>query len=265
MLDAAFDDRVLARGSLGSLRRESRMRAMARGHRHRELETNLVLAGRAAYVMGGRRVDLARGSLLWLFPGQDHMLVDATPDLSFWLGVFSPDLVAQECADGPAVLLQDDPPGSFCRVVEDPAPLAAAFEAVAAARAPAARRSGLAWAIHAAWEAFEAAPERGATGLHPSVALAVAALGEEGAEWTLDTLALLVGLSPAYLSALFKREVGVGLGDFRNRLRLGRYLRHRASLGVEAAALEAGFGSYAAFHRTFRRAFGCAPGDYPPT
>ena len=41
-------------------------------HRHAELELNLALAGRAAYLVGDRIVDLPRNGLLWLFPEDDH-------------------------------------------------------------------------------------------------------------------------------------------------------------------------------------------------
>ena len=51
-----------------------------RPHRHAELEVNLVVRGTATYLLGERRYELTPGTLTWLFPGQDHVLVDDCRD-----------------------------------------------------------------------------------------------------------------------------------------------------------------------------------------
>jgi len=64
---------------------------------------------------------------------------------------------------------------------------------------------------------------------------------------------------------LFKQQTGVALVDFRNRERVEKFLQiygtgqRRTMLD---AALEAGFGSYAQFHRVFKRVTGRAPGKH---
>jgi hypothetical protein len=45
-------------------------------HTHAELEFNLVEAGAASYLVGGRRVDLQPRTLIWLFPDHDHVLIN---------------------------------------------------------------------------------------------------------------------------------------------------------------------------------------------
>ena len=78
----------------------------------------------------------------------------------------------------------------------------------------------------------------------------------------LATLARSAGLSPSHLSRLFKAQTGVSITQFRNQQRLRRfqelYGRGRRTTAL-AAALGAGFGSYAQFHRVFRELTGRNP------
>jgi quercetin dioxygenase-like cupin family protein len=61
-----------------------------RAHRHAELEVNLVVRGRASYLLAERRYELTPGTLTWLFPGQDHVLVEESADHELWWAVFRP-------------------------------------------------------------------------------------------------------------------------------------------------------------------------------
>ena len=81
---------------------------------------------------------------------------------------------------------------------------------------------------------------------------------------TCDALAGQLGVSTARLTRTFRRETGTSVVDHRNELRLARFLGRvdtRAGNLLEAA-LGAGFGSYAQFHRVFRARFGQAPREY---
>ena len=83
---------------------------------------------------------------------------------------------------------------------------------------------------------------------------------------TCDALAGRLGVSTARLARMFRRETGTSIVDHRNELRLARFLGRvdtRAGNLLEAA-LGAGFGSYAQFHRVFRARFGQAPREYLP-
>jgi AraC-like DNA-binding protein len=73
-----------------------------------------------------------------------------------------------------------------------------------------------------------------------------------------------LNISLSRLARLFKSEMGVSLVEYRNQLRLERFLslleQERGSL--RNAARAAGFGSYAQFHRVFRALHGQTPRDY---
>ncbi|MBA3709824.1 MAG: helix-turn-helix domain-containing protein, partial [Planctomycetes bacterium] len=72
------------------------------------------------------------------------------------------------------------------------------------------------------------------------------------------------GLSASRLSRLFKQQIGLALVDYRNRLRIERFLAapRMPEASLLDAALAAGFGSYPQFHRVFKRMMGCAPAAY---
>lgn len=46
-------------------------------HHHVELELNLVVKGSVTYVVGERRFTFEKRTLLWMFPAQEHQLVDS--------------------------------------------------------------------------------------------------------------------------------------------------------------------------------------------
>jgi AraC-like DNA-binding protein len=79
-----------------------------------------------------------------------------------------------------------------------------------------------------------------------------------------EQLAKELNISAGYLARVFKTEVGVSLVEYRNRLRIERFLRlvERGGGILYEAAIEAGFGSYAQFHRVFRRHVGTTPREY---
>ncbi len=71
-------------------------------------------------------------------------------------------------------------------------------------------------------------------------------------------------MSLSRLARLFKSEVGLSLVEHRNRMRVDRFLSLVRSGRVDLllAALDAGFGSYAQFHRVFRTLHGQSPREY---
>ena len=58
--------------------------------------------------------------------------------------------------------------------------------------------------------------------------------------------------------------MGVSLVEYRNRLRVERFFASvdRGGSNLQEAAQEAGFGSYAQFHRVFRKLLGTTPREY---
>lgn len=76
-------------------------------------------------------------------------------------------------------------------------------------------------------------------------------------------LAQELHISPAHLARVFKTEMGASLVEYRNRLRLQSFLDEvgAGETNLIRAALGAGFGSYAQFHRVYRRLVGGTPRD----
>jgi AraC-like DNA-binding protein len=81
-------------------------------------------------------------------------------------------------------------------------------------------------------------------------------------------IATALNISESRLGRLFKAVKGVSLVDYRNRLRLERFvaLMEGGCTNLLVAALDAGFGSYSHFHRVFRARLHATPREYlrPP-
>jgi len=101
------------------------------------------------------------------------------------------------------------------------------------------------------------------TARHPSLRRAVHLLARDPSLGG-EKLAAQLDISLSRLARLFKDELGVSLVDYRNRLRLERFtaLIESGKTNLLRAALEAGFGSYAQFHRVFRATRGRTPREY---
>jgi AraC-like DNA-binding protein len=239
-----------------------------RRHRHAELELNLVVRGTSSYLLGERRYELTAGTLTWLFPNQGHVLVDESADHELWWAVFRPSLVATIAAtERERPLLQADPVGRFSRRL---APSAVRRLAILLHEIQAAERTdgalanaGLAYLLMLAWRLFlESSDIVEGVDLHPAVETVANLLRTDPNARDLAQLAEAAALSPSHLSRLFKAQTGVSISRFRNQLRLERFLTlygRGTRTTALAAALEAGFGSYAQFYRVFREHTGRTP------
>lgn len=240
-------------------------------HVHRELELHLIERGRCVFLLHDRQVVAEAGALLWIPPGRDHFVLEMSPDVRRWLllvrrrvlGKSLPAL-ARERLLGPRC---DERMG-----VLGPRALATLKRTYAELR-PQLRgelqlaNAAIGYALARSHALFESASEpvpRAA--FHPAVTRALRILRrsmpEPGPTLGLDELARRCQVSQAHLSKLFTRQVGVSVTDFRNRLRLDRFFElygDGTRFTLMAAALDAGFGSYAQFHRVFRRAMGHSP------
>lgn len=243
---------------------------MRQSHRHRELEVNLVLAGRAAYLVGGRRVPLLAGSMIWLFPRQEHLLIDSSPDFAMWVLVFRPERVAQAAArETRHILASLDPGEILCRQI-----LPARVESLNRLYQGAVDEKAdtefvnatLHYALVESWRAYQFSGEIvPSTQVHPAVSRAARIVSDATDPLTLGDVARQSGLSPARLSRLFQQQVGVTLIAFRQQKCLERFLRlygTGARHSLIEAALMAGFGSYPQFHRVFCRLMKTSPLAY---
>jgi AraC-like DNA-binding protein len=239
-------------------------------HRHSEVEVNLVVDGTATYVMRERRYELSLGSIVWLFPKQDHLLLDQSPTYRMWIAVFKPELIRRLCTDEDTwPLRQADPVGHYCRrlAAAPTARLDMLFRDLLEATQHAARFNiGLAYVLLSSWAAYQEADDTGVGhDVHPAVERAARLLYETVEPLGLAGLARRVGLSPSHLCRLFKEQMGQSPAAFRNRQCVDRFLRlygHGRRRTMMDAALDAGFGSYAQFYRVFVGLMGCTPAEY---
>lgn len=239
-------------------------------HRHDELEFNLIVRGTGKYLVKDRAYDVQRNDVLWLFPDQEHILVDMSPDFSMWIAIWRPSLVKAICTGKDArILRQGDPTGRFCRRLTNPqaARLNSLCDDLFAARMETdLYNAGIAYALLAAWATYNAGDELPASAIvHPAVEQAARALRAGDATLSLTQLSKRAGLSPARLSRLFKQQLGIALVEYRNRQRLDRFLALRAADAggnLMRLALDAGFGSYPQFHRVFTAMMACSPARF---
>jgi transcriptional regulator GlxA family with amidase domain len=77
-------------------------------------------------------------------------------------------------------------------------------------------------------------------------------------------LAADLRVSASRFARVFRSEMGVSLVGYRNQLRLERFMAiaRSGSTNLREAALSAGFGSYAQFHRVFQALQGTSPRAY---
>jgi AraC-like DNA-binding protein len=244
-----------------------------RRHHHAELELNLVTRGTGTYLLGSRHYQIRRGDLLWLFPTQEHVLIEQTPDFEMWIVVFRRRLIRRTATDPASLTLQQRSfSGETCRRL--PQKDLSRFEELFAQLADTATEPGLlnaslAYTLLHAWKCFDRAGEVPARTMHPAVERAARLLLSDERDHSLSQLARRAGLSPSRLSRLFKQQTGRSIVEFRNRQRMQRLLERfelERDSGLQStlldAALDAGFGSYPQFHRVFRQIAGCSPAEY---
>ncbi|MEM1097162.1 MAG: AraC family transcriptional regulator [Planctomycetota bacterium] len=255
----------------------TRSPAMRSPHRHPEWELNLVVAGRAEYLIDHRRVRLGRDALLWLLPGQPHRLLGASERMRMWVVVFAPRLIRRLSRDPEAAawrrwLRTGRPSSSSPRVVaEGPSRrLQDLCEALRCeAMGPAASSAALGYLASSAWRAYgEAKDVPQGTHLHPSVEFAAHWLADHAHRPEandLEALAQKAGVSRSHLSRMFADQTGRTITSYRRDQRVRRMLALIGRGGrhsLTEAAYAAGFGSYAQAYRAVRESTGLGLRDW---
>src|SRR5262249_62080969 len=86
-----------------------------------------------------------------------------------------------------------------------------------------------------------------------------------GRRWTLADIAALVGVSPVYLTQLFRQVEGLPLYRYQLQRRLARALDRLGKRGdFTELAPRPGFSSYNHFSGSFKRSFGQTPPQFQP-
>ncbi|MDX2108721.1 MAG: helix-turn-helix transcriptional regulator [Verrucomicrobiota bacterium] len=242
----------------------------SKSHTHRELEVNLTLTGSAVYLLNGRRIPMHPGTLLWLFPAQEHLLIERSAEFEMWVIVWKPALIKKLNLHSPnKTLLLNDPGHELGRLLKPDAALTIdqlCRELQQHSVSPDLFNSGLSYLLLQCWQNYLAGSEapRG-NRVHPAVQRAAHYMAKEPIHDRTDTLAAACGLSRTRLSRLFKEQMGVSLSEFRSQQRLHRFMAiitRNKKYTLLDAALDSGFGSYAQFHRTFVLHMGKPPSDY---
>ncbi len=260
-------------------------------HHHHELELNLIVRGSITYVVDGRRFTFFPRTLLWLFPHQEHQLVDRSADSQLYVAAFKPALVKRSCRstlnqglkrnsvehDGVLNTLLDPESFDLIRSIMDSLMLGSldadilnreagfgpASNFCFEHRDPDALNAGLGYLMLICWRSqLTGKTTRDPIVLHPVIRRALKLLSEDVKNESLEELAKACGASKSYLSRKFHQQIGVPLNRYRNSLRLSRFFQHyRESDGktITEAVYAAGFGSYAQFYKVFAQAYGQGP------
>lgn len=263
-------------------------------HRHVELEVNLVVRGYITYIIAGKRHTFPAGTILWIFPAQEHQLIDRSADAHYYVAVFKPGLIKRAChgsnydelkhknVAGKGVLskrLSVEPFDLLRKLMDslmegalDPDLLnrEVGFGVHSDFRFkhndPDTLNSGLQYLLILGWRSYKAGTEsEGPVQLHPAVRKAMAILGQDESNYDLSSIARQSGVSCSYLSRLFRRQVGVPLNRYRNSVRLGRFINHQKQITHHTlleSVYASGFGSYAQFYKVFVKSFGHGPGKF---
>lgn len=264
---------------------------LLQSHHHAELELNLIVRGTTTYVVGGKRFTFPGRTLLWMFPAQEHQLVDRSSDAQYYVAVFKPVLIRAACrgaryADlkrknfkGDGLLHTQLDPDAFdlirkmmdtlmqgapdADVLNREAGYGVASDFLFRHGDPDLLNAGLRHLLLVCWRCHRAGRVgESAVALHPAVRRALDFLSGGGPEPGMAELARRCGVTSTHLSRLFHRQVGVPLVRYRNSLRLGRFweaYRQPEQRTIAEAVYAAGFGSYAQFYKVFFEAYAQGP------
>ena len=240
-----------------------RYKRLTYAHSHPEIEVNLIETGTCRYLIDNRVQSLTCGDLFWLFPEQQHMIIEASADLAFWVVLARPDFLVQRTRRVPASGLER-PQFARPRRLRETERLhltGVAASLVACEDDPSHHADGLAWWFDEASRITESQSGRLGRPMHPAIVSALALL-DAHPSMPLPKLARDVHLSPSRLSHLFAEQVERSVSAHRNHVKLRRF-QERVQSGdcrnLTEAAFDAGFGSYAQFARVLRASTGVTP------
>jgi AraC-like DNA-binding protein/mannose-6-phosphate isomerase-like protein (cupin superfamily) len=221
-------------------------------HFHIEPELNLIASGRASFGVGKATVEVSRGDLLRFPPGQDHVLLEASPDLFLFAIGMDPDFSSQ-------ILRRDE--ASMAPLHMRLAPQD--FEALLVRASAIVDRTGVEQPCAELWEhAHWLGRMRESRSVRPLHVLARRALSDVSRAPGLGLAALSASLHAraSEVSRYFHQDVGMTFVQFRTRLRLLSFIRLvDTGMSLMSAAEASHFGSYSQCHRAFQAELGCSP------
>lgn len=250
-------------------------------HMHSQVELNLVLDGFMRYRFDLDEVTVRAGQLVLFWGMVPHQVVEHAPNTRF-VCLYAPIFVVLGLKElGPmrealfagalveAAVLRPRDPEIFLDWREEllggDEGLVAIVRDELSARIRRLARDG--------WRDLRAVPSPDAAAHQPArprIRLpAVEAMTRFIAEHALNDISVadvarVAGLHPHYATALFKRGVGMGIGQaiLRHRLDTASSLLAGTDMPVGTVAFESGFGSLSRFYEAFGRRFGCRPAAF---
>ncbi|WP_067034088.1 AraC family transcriptional regulator [Allomuricauda sp. CP2A] len=267
-------------------------------HHHKELELNIVIRGSAEYLLSDQRYRLARGNLVWLFPGQEHQLIKTDSKFKMYVIVFKEEILKKTILldEKYKALSEKNPIGSFCRRISLPS--MEKLEKVCASlcslndkkvlspayyysgRAfgfknnseylhsdPILLNAGLLYLMTVCWHLYlTEGNDENKEMLNPSIEKALNLLQRfPEKDFGLSELSYECGVSVSRLSRLFNEQIGCSLVDYKNKLKMEKFvdcMSKNPSYSISEACYQVGFGSYSQFYKIFKQNFGISPKAY---
>jgi len=225
-------------------------------HFHAEPEVNLVVRGSATFRIGDAIVQAGPGELLAFPAGQDHALLEGSPDLYLYAVGLDPTFSA-------GVLEEGLEPTTPLHVRLAPNELEPVLDRAAALveRPDAEQHGAELW--HRMYWLGRKATDHASRRTHVLTRRALALMAK-APELGLEALATELRAHPSELSRHFRRDMGMTLVRYRTRQRLLRLVRlvDVGQRDLMSVASDAGFGSYSQCHRAFHAELGCAPSSF---
>lgn len=238
--------------------------SMARAHRHDDVELVLPLDGSAILEHAGGRHELTDRSCAVFWAGRPHRVMDHQEGMTVaWLTVPLVDVLAWAL---PAAfvglmlrggLVTFDAPPSLESAMKD-----WQHEIGESALLNAAvRLEAHAWLLRASAAASASVPARSGD---PVTTMAHFISNNFHRPLSVKEVASIVHLHPSTASTVFRRDMGVTIGEYLAQCRVGEAQRLLISSDATTTeiALHSGFGSTSRLYERFRRDTGMAPGEY---
>jgi AraC-like DNA-binding protein len=239
-------------------------------HAHGDLEVNYVFAGSTRYFLGGRFIELRKGSFAAFWAALPHQVVTCSRDTEYmWLSVPLSTLLRWDLGDaflhralaGEVLLDATGAPADAAltrRWIDD----LVGGEPFRIRTVELEVEARLRRLLFSSPGAELRVPGKKALERIEGIA---AFLDRHYREHiSIEDIGQAVDLHPNYAMSLFRRECGLTIWQYlmRRRLAQAQVLLLTSDMPVLAVALESGFGSLPRFYAVFSRECGVSPGDY---
>lgn len=228
-------------------------------HTHDCYEIDYIIKGKGKYNLNGESLPIEAGKLYFNSPADVHnMEIEEYTEfitVMFPCAVFEPELLA--CTFAPDI-------DSQLSVPPEERPLIDGMLREVVKRAMSDKNNAVRFLRCVLLKIFELVPKKNhRTDGHIQSAV-VYILENFRFGISLEETAKYVGLSPVYLSSLFKKELGQSFKNYVDNLRFthAANMLQQTNLSVLEICSLAGFNDYANFSRRFRQLYGTSPMKY---